>query len=347
MGGVGRCIGQSSGKGNRRIVALTRAGGHVQLRAMPDVFAHRFALASPTGATLNVYHQPAEGAARAVLQINHGLAEHAARYARFAQALGAAGIAVYAQDHRGHGATTAPDAPPRSFANGGGGAGKALDDVAAVHAHIRETHSGLPVFIFGHSMGGLIAMNHALRRPAHLAGAAVWNANFSGGLAGRAAQAILTWERFRLGSDVPSRLLPALTFAQWARSMPGRRTDFDWLSDIETQVDAYIADPLCGWDASVGLWRDVFAMIFAGARVADAPPAARALPFHLVGGGADPATGGGKAVRAQADRLRRAGYCDVTVAIHAGTRHETLNGSAAGEATASLTAWLEARLERT
>ena len=311
---------------------------------MTGSFSENVQLESPSGASLNVYHRPAGGDARAVLHVNHGLAEHAARYARLAHALSIEGIAVYAHDHRGHGATTAPDAPPGSFSIDGVGVGNVLDDVAAVHAHISDAHCGLPVFIFGHSMGGLIAMNHALRHPEGLAGAAVWNANFSGGLAGHTAQLLLRWERFRLGSDVPSRLLPALTFGQWAKSVPDRRTEFDWLSDIEAEVDAYIADPLCGWNASVGMWRDVFAMIFAGAEVDAAPSAAKALPFHLAGGDLDPATRGGRAVSEQGRRLRGAGFADVTVTIHPRTRHETLNSSTMAQAVADLLSWMGRRL---
>ena len=311
---------------------------------MSETFADHFKLASPSGAKLNVLHEPTLGESRAIVHINHGLAEHAARYAGFAQALGEAGMAVYAHDHRGHGQTIAPDAPSRIFATGGNGIDALMTDIAALHTHIRDQHAGLPIFIFGHSMGGLISMHYALRHPESLSGAAVWNANFTGGLASRAAQAILRWERFRLGSDVPSRRLPALTFGQWAKSVKGRRTEFDWLSDIPAEVDAYIADPLCGWDASVGMWQDVFAMIFAGGEIASASPTARDLPFHLVGGERDPATDFGEAVTRQADRLRKAGFEDVTLTLYPDTRHETLNSSTAERATADLLAWLDARI---
>jgi len=311
---------------------------------MTTDFAEQFEIAAPGGAALNAYHQPATGDVRAVVQINHGLAEHAARYGRFAHALSAKGVAVYAHDHRGHGATTAPNAPPGSFSTDGDGVAKIMADVNAVNAHVRERHPQSPVLAFGHSMGGLITMNYALRNPDRLAGAAVWNANFSGGLAGRAARLILKWERMRLGNDVPSRMLPKLTFGQWAKSVPNRRTDFDWLSDIDAQVDAYVADPLCGWDASVGMWQDVFAMIFAGGEVGDASSSARALPFHLVGGGKDPATDGGKAVMAQAERLRRAGFADVSATIYPDTAHETLNSSIADQAIGEFASWLDARI---
>ena len=95
--------------------------------------------------------------------------------------------------------------------------------------------------------------------------AAIWNANFSAGLLGRVAQALLALEQFRLGSDVPSRILPRLTFQDWARKVPERRTEFDWLSRDPAEVDKYVADPLCGWDASVSMWQDVFGFVFHGA----------------------------------------------------------------------------------
>ena len=71
--------------------------------------------ASPSGATLHLYVTKAKAPPRGVIQINHGLAERAARYARFAETMAALGFHVYAHDHRGHGATVAPDAPPGIF----------------------------------------------------------------------------------------------------------------------------------------------------------------------------------------------------------------------------------------
>ena len=138
--------------------------------------------------------------------------------------MAALGFHVYAHDHRGHGATNAPDAPPGIFGNPDG-ASKVIADVAAIHDLIAREHPGLPVIVFGHSMGGFIALNFVLRHSARVQAAAIWNANFSAGLLGRVAQAILAYERFRLGSDMPSRMIPKLTFQAWAKQMPDRRTD--------------------------------------------------------------------------------------------------------------------------
>jgi alpha-beta hydrolase superfamily lysophospholipase len=218
---------------------------------------------SPTGASINLFMRTPSGP-RAVVQINHGLAEHAARYERFADSLAARGYATYVHDHRGHGHTKAAGAPLGSFGSESARE-TVIADVLAVHDTIAAHHPDVPVIVFGHSMGALIALNVMLEHSDRIAAAAIWNGNFSAGLLGRAAQAVLAWERFRLGSDVPSRILPKLTFDAWAKQVTDGRTPFDWLSRDHAEVDAYVADPLCGWNASVGMWRTVFDFVFAGA----------------------------------------------------------------------------------
>jgi alpha-beta hydrolase superfamily lysophospholipase len=301
-------------------------------------FDRRRAHPSPTGATLNLYTRHATGPARGVIQVNHGIAEHAARYARFADAMAAHGFHVYAHDHRGHGYTKAPDAPPRVFGTSDGGA-KVIADIDVVHDLIAAENPGLPVIIFGHSMGGLVALNYVLSHSRRVQAAAVWNANFLAGLLGRAALVILAFERFRLGSDVPSRILPRLTFQDWAGKMPGRRTDFDWLSHDTAEVDAYVADPLCGWNASVSMWRDVFDYVFRGASDTNFSDVRKDLPFHLVGGAEDPSTFGGKAVANLASRLRRMGFSNVVSTIYPQTRHESLNELNRNVITEDFAAW--------
>jgi alpha-beta hydrolase superfamily lysophospholipase len=286
---------------------------------------------------------PATITPRAVVQINHGLAEHAARYQRFARFLAARGYHVYVHDHRGHGATRAPDSIPGAFASRDG-ASKVIADVAAIHALIGERHPGLPVVTFGHSMGGLIALNFAETHPAASAALAVWNSNFNAGLAGRAGQAALRLEAFFKGSDTPSTILPKLTFQAWANAMPDRRTDFDWLSRDPLEVDLYVVDPLSGWDATVSMWQDVFRLIYAGGDAANLAKLPKALPIHLIGGAEDPATDKGEAVTWLAEQMQKSGLSDVTVEILAGTRHETLNEINRDQSMDSFAAWLDSRI---
>lgn len=303
-------------------------------------FHSRRTLSSASGAALNLYIEPATAHPRGVVQISHGLAEHAARYARFAKFLSARGFHVYAQDHRGHGFTRAPDAPAGRFAERGG-VEKIVADVDAVRDVIADEHGDLPVVVFGHSMGGMIALNYVLRHSNRIHAAAVWNSTFQSGLPALAARAILGWERLRLGSDVPSRLLPKLTFEAWGKAVPEHRTPFDWLSRDPAEVDAYISDPLCGWNGSISLWSDLFQLARNGAHDANFTGIRRDLPFHLVGGEKDPATDGGRSVRRLAARLKAMGFSDVTATIWPDTRHESLNEINRDEVMADFASWLD------
>lgn len=287
-------------------------------------FDKQTTLASPTGAALNLYVKHATGVARAVVQINHGLAEHAARYARFADFLAERGYHVYAHDHRGHGATTAPDAPLGRFAETQGGA-KVVADVVAVHDLIAKEQPSLPVIVFGHSMGASVALNFVLRHSARIHAAAIWNGNFSAGLLGQVALAVLAWEKFRLGSDVPSRVLPRLTFQAWGKAVPNHRTPFDWLSHDEAEVAKYIADPLCGWNASVSMWQDIVQMALNGGSNRNFATVRRDLFVNLVGGEKDPSTDGGKAVSHLTGRMHMMGFSNLVSKVYAETRHESLN----------------------
>jgi alpha-beta hydrolase superfamily lysophospholipase len=309
----------------------------------PNIAAMTFAttstLASPSGAALCLYHEPASAAPRGIVQINHGLAEHAARYARFAKALSAARYHVYAHDHRGHGFTKAPDAPQGRFAEKDGGE-KVLDDVLAVRRHASAAHPGLPLLIFGHSMGGLIAMNSVLRDPESLAGAAIWNCNFTAGALGMLAKLILAAERMFLGSDVPSQILPKLTFGDWAKKETDGRTAFDWLSRDRAEVDKYVADPLCGWNGSVSMWQDIFGFVFTGANDASFAKVPKSLAFNLHGSKHDPSTDFSKATEALHRRMQAMEFSNLTLEIGPDDRHECLNDLNRDAVTSRFVDWL-------
>ena len=287
-------------------------------------FERRESILSPSGAELAFYRDaPRASPVLGVVQINHGIAEHAARYARFAALLADSGFATFAHDHRGHGHTKAPDATMGSF--GENPEYTLTTDVLAIHDHIAREHPDAPVIVFGHSMGGMITANFVMKHSNRIAGAAIWNASFPKGVLAHAARAILAWERFRRGSDMPSHLLPALTFDSWARQESDGRTQFDWLSRDSHEVDAYVADPLCGWSPSIGMWRAVFELIRKGADDRCFSSVRRDFPFNLVGGGHDPATDGGKAVEMLNRRLQRMGFSNLESTIYPENRHESLN----------------------
>ncbi len=296
-------------------------------------------LCSPTGASIAYRHMPAGKLARAILLICHGLAEHSGRYEEFATVMAGEGLHVFAHDHRGHGLTTAPDAPQSRFA-ARDGTRRVIDDVHAMRNLTASTYPGLPVILFGHSMGGLVALNAACDYPDDVQALAIWNSNLHPGLAGRLAQVVLRIEKALMGADVPSAILPRATFRSWGRSMPEKRTDADWLSSDRSEVDSFNDDPLCGFDASISLWIDLFEMTYRGIRDIDRLP--KALPIHLAGGEQDPATNGGKEVLWLAERLDRHGLSQVTTKIWPATRHETLKERVRHDAMRQFATWTKA-----
>ena len=306
------------------------------------MFDQRETLDSRSGAALNLYSRRADAPARGIVLVFHGLAEHAGRYDAFAEDLARLGFHVFAHDHRGHGSTVAPDAPFRRFARRDGW-DKVLVDCRAVHEHAARRHPGFPVVVFGHSMGGLIALNHGERHGRDLAALAVWNANFMTGLAENAGRLALKAEKALKGSDVASALMRRATFDAWGRSIEPRRTMHDWLSHDPAAVDAYEADPLCGFSPTISMMEDVLTLIFQGGSAAGLALLPAELPIHLLGGSGDPVTRHGGAMAWLAARLRHAGCRHVTGKIVEGARHETLNETPAfrDEAMASLTAFLQ------
>ncbi|MDD9909137.1 MAG: alpha/beta hydrolase [Ahrensia sp.] len=296
-------------------------------------------LASPTGAELRLFTCVPDNP-KAIVQINHGMAEHAARYQAFAEALAEAGCGALMHDHRGHGHTRAADAALGQFASKNGW-DAVLADVLAINAEIRARYSSAPIICFGHSMGAIIALNHAMRQPHTIDGLAAWNSGVDAGALLVIYRMLLKFERFFKGSDVPSRIAPKLTFDAWNKAFAPNRTEFDWLSRDEAQVDAYVADPLCGFDCTIGLWLDVTQGIAFAANDANLAQLPKALPVHLLAGADDPCSRNGKGVEAIAQRMRKAGMTEVSFTLLPETRHESLNELNRDETIADFLGWLD------
>lgn len=287
----------------------------------------RARLASPSGADLAIYTMNAASEARGIVHINHGLAECADRYEPFARFLSERGYHVIAQDHRGHGYTQASDGAPRRFADKDGWS-KLMRDVAAVEDHARSLWGALPLVVFGHSMGAVIAMNHVMRAPDGLAGAAIWNGNMAMGGMKTIMRIVLFFEALIGGPNTPSHTIDALSFRAWNKRFPEaaehQESQSIWLSRDMEQVRLYDENPICGWPSSVSLWRDFLDGIGFAEDNRNLKPVPRDLPFNLVGGEQDPATEGGKTVRHLYKRLKRARFKDLSFEILKDYRHETL-----------------------
>jgi alpha-beta hydrolase superfamily lysophospholipase len=280
-----------------------------------------FTIDADDGEQIVGYRWSGPGPTRAIVQIAHGMGEHAARYARLAAALVDRGYVVYANDHRGHGRTAGSE--DRYGVLGAAGWDGLVADLGAVSTLARSEHPGVPLVVLGHSMGSFALQQHLLDHSADLDAAVLSGTSAADVIAG----AIDTTQ-------------PADLASFNAAFEPGR-TGYEWLSRDEEEVDRYVADPGCGFSLDMPAMAQ---MVGSGAATAD--PARLAairddLPIYLFSGDADPLAGGGALIELVGDRYRDAGVRDVTVRLYPGGRHETLNETNRDEVTADLIAWLD------
>lgn len=275
---------------------------------------------SPTGSRLHVRRRLA-ASPRGVVQINHDLAEHGGRYSDFAAFLAGRGLHVYAHDHPGHGETEAPDIPR----GGLGGAARLEAELFELHELIAREHPGLPVILFGQGAGALISLGFGIGHAPRIAGAALWNMPVATGYPARFLLAMLGWERFRLGSDVPSPTMRRIV-SGWNRKTGADRSEFDWLSDDRQVVEAYLADPLCGIEPPISAWIDVLRMMRRAASTVILAGLPETLPVHLARGEDDPVTDGGRMPEAFERLLSQDGFSNLVSRRWAEMRHDLVNG---------------------
>lgn len=257
---------------------------------------------------------------RGVVILAHGMGEHIRRYDHVAAAFTRAGFVVYGFDHRGHGAAIGSDSEPGDLGPQGWWA--LIDDIRVVVTFAKSVYPGLPTTIVAHSMGSFATQQFLLDHGKLVDSAAL------------------------IGTSALDLLEPALDtsldldLSAFNTAFAPARTDFDWLSRDEREVDTYIADPLCGFGINSSSVQD---MLSGARRLAD-PEQFQRLPKHLAlyvaVGSEDPVNGGLVLLWPLIDRYQKAGLDDVTVQVYAGARHEIFNETNKSEVIDDLLHWL-------
>lgn len=283
-----------------------------------------------------------EGEIKAVLQISHGVSEYVGRYAPFAEYLTEHGFAVIGGDHLGHGKSVAEGAP-RIFFGESDGWNHVVDDVARLRALGKEKFPNVPYFIMGHSMGSFITRTYLIRYPGDVDGAIIMGTGQQGALLTGAGRMVAKHIGRKQGFGTTSKTVNNLAFGSYNKPFEPKRTDFDWLSANPDNVDRYIADPLCGEDATVGLFYEMLGGIRFVGKQENVNKMDTAKPVLFISGADDP-VGGTKGVTAAYKTFKKAGVSDLTLKLCPGLRHEVLNERENAEIYAYILNWLEERI---
>lgn len=273
---------------------------------------------------------------KAVVQIVHGIAEYVERYDHFATFLNSLGILVVAEDHMGHGKS----GEVRGYFHGGWFT--AVEDTYTLTKMLRHEYPQIPMFIFGHSMGSFMTRTFLCKHPeADIAGAIICGTGWMPTAVLKVGVHAANLVCRRIGDKTPSPKLQGMMFAGYNRRVEHPRTGSDWLSRDNSVVDAYEADPLCGFIPSCGLLRDMLSGMLYIQNQQKLQKMNRELPVHFIAGGDDPVGDYGKGVRQAAEEFRKVGMKNVSEKIYPMCRHEILNELNKQEVYEDVARWLE------
>ncbi len=286
---------------------------------MPKIMAERQHRTFTDGHGVVVhYYVWAPGKPKGIVQLAHGVGEHALRYERLAQDLVNAGYAVYADDHRGHGATGVEywkGDLSRIGKLGVGGLRATQQNLLEITALAKAEHPSVPFTMLGHSWGSLMVQN-LLNQGEHAYDAVV-----------------LTGTALRTPFDMNGGDLNA-------RHKHLGTTGAEWLSRDPAVAAAFVADPLTTDAKVLQLFGVLDGLRLFGTPKRVQPP----VPLLIMVGDDDP-LGGEKSAKKLADAyLRKGELTDVELIVYPGARHEVFNETNQQEVRDDLIAWLDSRL---
>lgn len=279
-----------------------------------------------------------EGQPKAVLQILHGIAEHVERYDDFANYLNSQGYLVVAEDHMGHGGSIGEEGI-RGYFHGGWFA--AVDDSMRLMKDTMAEYPDVPYILFGHSMGSFMARTILAKYPdSGISAAIICGTGWQPTFALPALAKVIDGMGKKAGEEAPNEQLDKMIFGGYTKGIENVRTSKDWLTRDSKIVDAYIADPLCGFAASSGLLRDMMLGIHYIQQAKHMQNMKKHLPVFFIAGDKDPVGANGKGVKQAAQAFKKAGMVNVALKLYPDCRHEILNELNKQEVYEDITGWI-------
>lgn len=292
---------------------------------------------------LNVIIWETEKEPIGVLQIVHGMAEYIDRYDNFAKYMTEHGFNVIGHDHLGHGHSVSNERDYGFFAEENGDK-IIIEDMHSVTQYAREKWEELPNFILGHSMGSFCLRQYLTKYSNDVFGAIIMGTGWIPSTAALLGKTIATNTCKSKGSHTVNPLLIKLTLEPYNKPFAPARTNCDWLSRDEKQVDLYVNDKLCGFDFTAGAYKDFFTVLEKIAKNRQLIGMRKSLPILITSGSVDP-VGGKKACEKLNAQYKRCGINDVTLKLWENDRHEILNELDKSDVYRYICNWLKSKIQ--
>ena len=274
------------------------------------------------GKKVNVYCWDKTKTPKAVVQIFHGMAEHAGRYEEFANFLNSNGIVVYANDHRGHGKTSASEKELGYL--GKDGFNRVVMDEIEISMYIKDKYPEIPLFIFAHSLGSFVAQDYITRLP-NIEGVILCGSAAQVGFEFRLSKLIAYIQMKLIGEEAKSNLLHKLGFLWFNKRIPNAKSLLAWLSSDDEEVNKYIRDKHCGFVCTASFYYYLSNALIGMYNKNKLSKIDNTLPIFIISGEEDPVGKYGKRVVQLHDIYIKMGIKNVKLRLYKDMRHEILN----------------------
>lgn len=280
---------------------------------------------------------------KAVIQIAHGMGEHAVRYDWVAGQLNAAGYVVYANDHRGHGGT----AGEHPGYMGPDGWNRTLLDMYEMNRYCRSQHPDLPLCLLGHSMGSMLSQQYITRHGCSIDALVLSGSpGFKEQRFSFVGRWMMKFEAWRLEPWQASDFMQKALFGKSNEPFEGPdATGYEWLSRDRGEVQKYVDDDMCGFVLSIGSLADMFAGGGATQDPLGIEKIPVSLPMYVFAGDEDPVHGDRQDLDRMVNAYRERGIEILDYHYYDGGRHEMFNEINKEEVVADLIRWLDENLK--
>lgn len=299
-----------------------------------------FTFKSATG-VCDIYgcrYTPDDDAVKAVIAINHGMAEHQARYRDFVSFLTSNGFAVYMHDMANHGKSN-NDKNLTGYFGKKDGYKALVKDFDSVVKIAKTDYPDKKLVIMGHSMGSFIVRCYTAWYPnAGFDGAIYMGTGGSNPIAG-VGDFVSSLIAKVTGYKKKVALLDKMTFGSYNNKFE-KRTAFDWLTRDNSVVDKYINDEYCGFLFSAQGMNDLVKLNI-NANLDDwYARVPKNLPILVISGADDSVCDYSKGVVEIENKLKATAHKNVTAKLYNGARHEILNETNRDEVYADILLWI-------
>jgi alpha-beta hydrolase superfamily lysophospholipase len=277
---------------------------------------------------------------RAIVQIIHGAAEHSEPYSALAKYLVGEGFVVCAHDHIGHGRSVA-NASELGHMPAANGDTVLLEDTHSLRQLVQPNYlEAVPYIMLGHSMGSFILRVYASRYPQNLSAIIL-----SGTCQPSMAEATISYRSAmfitkRSGERTINEFLHNNGLGKYMDKITPRQSEFDWLCATEASIDAYLADPLCGFHLTNGAYVTMARLIrrMIGRQVKNFTP--RRINVLCISGALDPMAKGGKIPEMVGQLYINASNARASSVVVEGARHDIWQEASWKKTARTLTSWM-------